>query len=436
MRYIYIPSEIKVRDFRSRLLIALKCADKGMTSIFGINTNIKKIILNSPPGIYLDKSISINKIKFLKSLKKKKNKIFCLDEESTTFFDNFEIYKNQRLNLKNIGIVNKFFCLGKKEYDYNIKLNKKYKNKFILSGNPRFDIDRYAKKIFVDEINKIKKKFNNFILVSRSFRYPYKVNKFKNLIIRAKKLNIVNNKIDLRKYIKTREERKELALEQDKLVKYIAKKNPSKQIILRPHPTEDIKKIKANFKNLKNIKVILKYEFAPWIICSDKFIHSGCSTAYTALLNNKIPISFIKKKFEKKKLIPYNLISIVNTDFKNFQKVLNHKKKNLLSTKNRKILSKFINISESSYAHEKIVNEIFDCSFDSKGMIFKKNILYEYYYLFKKLFTKFFPQDNKEKYIFKSEITKNIKNLKGAFKLKGKYKISCVGNSIYQIIKI
>lgn len=72
MRYIYIPSEIKVRDFRSRLLIALKCADKGMTSIFGINTNIKKIILNSPPGIYLDKSISINKIKFLKSLKKKK----------------------------------------------------------------------------------------------------------------------------------------------------------------------------------------------------------------------------------------------------------------------------------------------------------------------------------------------------------------------------
>ena len=45
MKYVYIPTEIKVRDFRSRLLIALKCADYGMTVIFGINNYIKKIIL-------------------------------------------------------------------------------------------------------------------------------------------------------------------------------------------------------------------------------------------------------------------------------------------------------------------------------------------------------------------------------------------------------
>ena len=78
MKYVYIPTEIKVRDFRSRLLIALKCADYGMTVIFGINNYIKKIIPNSPPGIYLDKSVSINKLSFLTTLKKKKIRFFVL----------------------------------------------------------------------------------------------------------------------------------------------------------------------------------------------------------------------------------------------------------------------------------------------------------------------------------------------------------------------
>ena len=157
MKFVYIPTEIKIRDFRSRLLIALRCVDRGMVAIFGVNSSIRKIILNSPPGIYLDKSVSINKLKFLKSLKSNENKIFCLDEESTSFFDNFEIYKNQRLNSKNIKIFEKFFCLGKKEYLYNRKIYKKEKNKFYLTGNPRFDIDKFAKKIFLKEINEIKK---------------------------------------------------------------------------------------------------------------------------------------------------------------------------------------------------------------------------------------------------------------------------------------
>ena len=437
MRYVYIPTEIKVRDFKSRLLVALKCVDKGMTAIFGSNTNIRKLIFNLPPGVYLDKSVSINKIKFLKHLKKKKNKIFCLDEESTTFFDNFEIYKNQRLNIKNVKILEKFFCLGKEEYLYNKRLYKKYKNKFFLTGNPRFEIDKLAKKIFFDEINKIKNKHKDFILISRSFRYPYKNDKFPNLILRAKKLKIINNKKDLKKYSITREIMKEMALEQDKLVEYLARKYPLRQIIVRPHPTEDIKKIKGNFKHLKNVNVILKYEAAPWVVSSKQFLHSGCSTAYIALLNNLLPISFLKEKHKKlKKNIPYNLISTIKSDSNVILDNLKNKQKLTIIIKKKKTLSKFIEIFGNSSAHNKIASEVFKSSFETKEVIDKKNLIYEYYYSLKKIFIKFFPENNKQKYIFKNEIYKNINILKQVFKLDGNYKISCIGNSVYQIKKV
>jgi surface carbohydrate biosynthesis protein len=370
-------------------------------------------------------------------LKKNNNKIFCLDEESTTFFDNFEIYKNQRLNIKNIKILEKFFCLGKEEYLYNKKLYKKHKNKFFLTGNPRFEIDKFAKKIFFNEINKIKKKYKDFILISRSFRYPYKKDKFSNLILRAKKLGIINNKKDLKKYSITRKIRKEMALEQDKLVEYLAREYPLKQIIVRPHPTEDIKKIRSNFKHLKNVNVILEYEAAPWVVSSKQFIHSGCSTAYIALLNNLLPISFLKKKHEKtNKTIPYNLISTIKSDSSVISDNLKNKQKLTTLIKRKKTLSKYIEIFGNSSAHNKIASEVFKSSFETKEVIDKKNLIYEYYYSLKKIFTKFFPENNKQKYIFKNEIYKNINVLRQVFKLNGNYKISCIGNSVYQIKNI
>ena len=434
MKYVYIPTEIKIRDFRSRLLIALKCADYGMTVIFGINNYIKKIIPNSPPGIYLDKSVSINKLSFLKTLKKKKNKIFCLDEESTTFFDNFEIYKNQRLNNKNIKILDKFFCLGKKEYSYNKNFFKKYKKKFFLTGNPRFEIDKNANKIFLEEINNIKKKFKNYFLVSRSFRYPYKKNGFNDLIDRAKKLGIINDKNDLKNYTKTRELRKELSHNQDRLVKYLAKRYLNKKFIVRPHPTEDVKKIKDTFKDYKNVIVVLKYEFAPWIVGAKNFIHSGCSTAYTALLNDVIPISFLKKEILKHYgYMPYNLISRVQIDEKLIEKEIKKGKLTKNLSKKKEILSKYIEIYKNFLPHEKIANEIFKSSFNSKNSIINKNQIFENYYSLKKILTKYFPKDNKGKYIFKRELMNNIKIFRKIFKINGNYKISCVENSVYKI---
>ena len=206
---------------------------------------------------------------------------------------------------------------------------------------------------------------------------------------------------------------------------------------MRPHPTEDIKKIKGNFEHLKNVNVILKYEAAPWIVSSKQFIHSGCSTAYIALLNNLLPISFLKKKHKKlKKNILYNLISTIKSDSSVISDNLKNKQKLTTIIKKKKTLSKFIEIFGNSSAHNIIASEVFKSSFETKEVIDKKNLIYEYYYSLKKIFTKFFPENNKQKYIFKNEIYKNINILKQVFKLNGNYKISCIGNSVYQIKKV
>ena len=201
------------------------------------------------------------------------------------------------------------------------------------------------------------------------------------------------NKNDLKNYTKTRDLRKELSYNQDRLVKYLAKKYLNKKFIIRPHPTEDIGKIKHTFKDYKNVVVVLKYEFTPWIIGAKSFIHSGCSTAYTALLNGIIPISFLKKGVIKQYgQIPYNLISRVHIDEKLIEKEIKKGKvtKNLL--KKKQILSEYIEIYKNFAPHEKIAKEIFNSSFNSKKKIINKNKIFENYYSLKKILTKYFPK--------------------------------------------
>ena len=99
--------------------------------------------------------------------------------------------------------------------------------------------------------------------------------------------------------------------------------------------------------------------------------------------------------------IPYNLISRVHIDEKLIEKEIKKGKvtKNLL--KKKQILSEYIEIYKNFAPHEKIAKEIFNSSFNSKKKIINKNKIFENYYSLKKILTKYFPKDNKGKYIFK-----------------------------------
>ncbi len=53
-----------------------------------------------------------------------------------------------------------------------------------------------------------------------------------------------------------------------------------------------------------------------------------------------------------------------------------------------------------------------------------------------KILLKIFGKFNKEKFMFKNEISKNIKVLREVFKLNGNYKVTFVADSVYEIKKV
>ena len=274
MNNLVIPIEVFVRDFDPRFYFALK-ASKFFNVYVGEQQDILTYIYKLNPGIYFDKSISINKNKLYKRLTSLGWKIVSIDEEGLAIHTNTHKYLNHRINNLNLRLVDKFFTWS--DFEKNSLINK-YPNlhsKFIATGNLRFEYCRYIS-------NKNKNNISKTILISSSLVGNHRLGEIglKKLFNDLGRLKKNEDEVEYDK------KRKETRISSQKFYDFISdliKINCDYNFIIRPHPAENPKKwilLSQKFDNL-----IVQKPDKPII---DTFknvtalIHSGCTTAFEA----------------------------------------------------------------------------------------------------------------------------------------------------------
>ena len=287
---VAIPIEVKERELYPKLLICyylLKFNSKikillSKSSIL-IDRKIKKKNL-----IYFEKSLSKHKLKnheeFLKN-----NFIVSLDEEGP-FYHWSNILKNNRINLKTINNKNfkYFFLWGENEKKYfNNEILKKNKNKIISVGHPKFDFVRKQNhSFFKKELKIIKKNYKKLIFIPSSF---YQDSVMDERIYKIYLEKTQKGKKNIETFPRDLKNNNQNYLGLIDLGIKIAKKFPNYNVVFRPHPRQDITRVKSRFFEIpKNLHIVFKYTSTPWIIASDFYIHTHCSTVHEA--------NFLKKK--------------------------------------------------------------------------------------------------------------------------------------------
>ena len=274
MKNLVIPVEVFVRDFDPRFYFALK-ASKFFNVYVGEQQDILTYIYKLKPGIYFDKSISINKNQLFKRLTSLGWKIVSIDEEGLAIHTNTHKYLNHRINNSNLQLVDKFFTWSNFEKKSLINKYPKFDSKFVATGNLRFEYCRYISQ-------KNKKNNSKTILISSSLVGNHRLGE-KGLKILFNDLGRFKKKEDEVEYDK---KRKETRISYEKFFHFILdliKTNSDYNFIIRPHPAENPKKwisLSNKFDNLivqtpdKPIIDTFKHVVA--------LIHSGCTTAFEA----------------------------------------------------------------------------------------------------------------------------------------------------------
>tara|TARA_B110000027_G_scaffold20010_1_gene21025 strand:+ start:2944 stop:4254 length:1311 start_codon:yes stop_codon:yes gene_type:complete len=305
---VYIKIEIKDREFISRTLIAAYLAKKGHDVYVGddefIGRYLENKILN--PGIILEKSLSPvkRKIKRLSLLKKNNFKIVNLDEEGGLNDPNYKYWSSERYSNKTLKIADISFCWGRYDYEMNKKLFPKFKKKFYLSGNPRFDLHN-VKNI---ENKKIKKKI---IIIPSTFTltaYKRIVDEF-DIYSKLRKPNL---NIQKKWFIGARERSIETFDLLD-LIYEIKKKFNNLLIEIWVHPKEDIDMWRKLIPEDKHIKYTKIKDFNSTSSDKSLFIFTGSTLGMDVMLNNRFLVYYNPSSIFKGSTIPIKMSKKVNS---------------------------------------------------------------------------------------------------------------------------
>ncbi|MDF1813679.1 MAG: hypothetical protein P1V20_15875 [Verrucomicrobiales bacterium] len=282
-RLLIIPVEVKAREYRARLLIALYAVSLGCRVVLGGQKPLWQVVNQFEGGLYYDKSMAV----FYKEVFDFDKILYAAcDEEGLATQVRTWMYLNFRHSNEMFEIAKCFLCWGECEKGHLANSYNEYQDKLEVVGNPRVDFwTANHNGLFDRDIAEgYRQKHGKFILVSSNFpsvRHPHA----KVLGRKQFRRKGMYDSEEGRKILAGRHEffKKSLA-KMDNLLKRLSREFPGTKIIIRPHPGDWLETWQEVYKDRDNVEVIFEGDICPWIVASEVLIHSSCTSGIEAAL--------------------------------------------------------------------------------------------------------------------------------------------------------
>jgi surface carbohydrate biosynthesis protein len=296
---LLIPVENQVRELDAKLLLACVAANRGFPSIIGPKREIEFRIASFPRSIFISKSLRIGNRKFFPTARKLGHEIVAWDEEALVHLP-AEIYFSRRLSPAGMANVSHLFAWGEK----NAALWRQYPKlpagvPIHVTGNPRNDLlRREIRSYYEDELNNIRNKYRDFILINTNFNHVNAYHPAQNLFQPAKTAQEVPvfgqaARGMPRDYAEGLHAHKQAVFEDFMgMIPVIEDAFPNLNIIVRPHPTENQTVYDQLAQRCQRVHVTNAGNVVPWLMAARVLIHNGCTTGVEAYVMRVPAISF------------------------------------------------------------------------------------------------------------------------------------------------
>ncbi len=251
---LFLPVEIKAREFRPKLHLAALATQFNIDSLIGREDVIDLVAKNSTDGIFFAK---IAKPDLFKKLKSNRHKIIWLDEEAGLLYENAEVFFQERLPPDSVPMIDHFCFWSKSQLKVFCEMYPQLQNHATLTGHPRHDLP-------------LIQRFEKNPSLSTSLTY------FSNAHLT---------------------ESQKIALIED--LNFLNQGNNKKfTISIRPHPFESMGGWE---KLLREQQIELLDAQRPAyedIARSDMIVHSGSTTAIDSAISGKISLKYVPEYLE------------------------------------------------------------------------------------------------------------------------------------------
>lgn len=362
---VYIPIEIKAREFASQVYLAGALARKGARVFVGSKSSVDRLVneKRNKQGVYLYKGGGSRVEKFRNALKRVTS-IAVLDQEVSPALKNYD-YIKIRFVAGSLKYVSRLYYVGREAKEAAIRcLEGIDSNRIKDFGWPRVDLWMPSKSyIWNDDIKKIHDEFGDeFLLFSSDFG----INSQRLLDERSLRLELVGAKKTKDELEFMRKQQEDAYRNFNRFVEFLHEIDADARlplIIIRPHPGEDHKVWLDKTSELKNIKTVYRGDITPWLLASKGLLHRGCTTAIQAAIS-QVKTGFLTNYSDaaSNSIVPrlspelYNLEEVV-TWANSAENTLNHEE-------SQEILSEHVNFPAQG-ATEKIAEDLITLAGDA-----------------------------------------------------------------------
>lgn len=283
-KWVIIRVETKVREFRSKALLAYHLIHKGYGVILQnrLGENVKYL----PVGVYITNSIYKNSEHLIRKIKKRGHKIVFLDEEGLLCINRKKYL--ERLDSKSMMHIDKVLCFGETQKETTLTKFPESKVETLVTGNPRFNLlNQMFSKLDATSRNKLSHKYGKYILVVSNFSFVNmqgscgdKENRRDRTKMQLAELGLLENCKEFKEQFDYYERLFQAFI---KMCSSLSKVFPEHMLIIRPHPSENPRPWQRIQERNSNVRVIFEGPLSLWISASSLVIQNGCTSALESM---------------------------------------------------------------------------------------------------------------------------------------------------------
>ena len=296
---IYINIEISVRELDGKLLLGTIAAARGHNVIISDMSGIDRGLRNKlfAPGIFHSKCITPFDaiINAHQTMIDNGFVITSLDEEAGLQMTGYDEFSKTRYSEKTIGQSSAVFCWGKEDLEMLKQIYPKHASKIHMTCSPRVDLWRSFFNDYWGTPNGMPKK--PFLLIASNTGYANHIKPFYEFINFSDKAGYYKREPKLfEQHFGNAAEDYLKMYYFIEAIKYLSKNNNGYDIVLRPHPSENIEAWKVFLDGIPNVHVIQEGSITAWVNKSFAVMHNGCSTGFEATVSKKPLITYVPFK--------------------------------------------------------------------------------------------------------------------------------------------
>lgn len=277
---IYLPVEIKAREFKAKVLLATVAAHQGFRVYLGSKAAIDRLVREKtkPNGIYFYKGGKPKK--FLIWLKQRTEYFVVLDEEMGPAVQDLDYHYKRRIYPGTEDYVDRLYVVSDLHREIIAKIRPPLLERVEVTGWPRVDLWRPDfKASYGNEIRALQARFGEFLLFSSDFGMLSE-QAISHELARMREMQFSPEEYDHHRCAMHAAYADFLAFVE--LVKCIDADPEFPKLIIRPHPSEDICHWQQQLAGLQRVKIIFEGEISSWLYASRGLLHRGCTTAVQA----------------------------------------------------------------------------------------------------------------------------------------------------------